>query len=643
MIQQKALTTLICLSLAGTLTAFADSTRVVTGDDEDAFYVTVDQPKEEAPAAPAPVVKPVRADTTIISSAEMERRHDTTISDALRKVNGVTFDEVNPGTTAYINLNGTDRVLVRVDGVDVSDNHGSGHGRSLVNLENLPSPAAIDHIEVTRGGGSVTNGSGAVGGVINIITKKGGADKTTLDVSTGSWGSHNYTLTNQGKSGNTSWNVTGSLNHRGYMKFDGGYHTDEVNNDFSKKNFNARIDQKLDDANSITLHASHYNWHGHNTSFYTKSSKKHIPGSFRPYEKSSYQDDIDNNYDITYHFNEDKDMPGFVRYYNNYSHTHRNSFNGGMSWSYYDWHTRTQGVTVENGWHTGRHHITAGLDWFEDKGESKRIYSEKVRTNRAAYIEDAMDFGKWTITPGARIDDNSQFGVFRTPRINIDYKASDSFKAYASWGRVFEAPSMNDQFYYSARSVGNPDLKPETGYTQAIGFTWQADKKTSFDVNLFRSSLSNAIRWNRMISPMQPENLNKEQKRGIEVTMNKNINDDWDYLLGYSYTHTKIDEGKGQGMVLDTTYNRPNGYRAGLHYHHAAWQASLDLTAGTGRNDTYYRGRSYVVWDAAVSYDMNDHTTWYAKVNNFTDDGYDLYHDYPAAGRYYLFGVKFTF
>lgn len=651
----KLLTSLICLSLAGSLAVFADSERVESTAEGEHVYYTYDEPTEKQPVVakeetPAPVVasvaEPLRADTTVISSQEMETRHDVTVSDALRKVNGVTLNEINPGTAAYIYLNGTDRVLVRVDGVDVSDNHGSGHGRSMVNLENLPTPSAIDHIEVTRGAGSVTNGSGAVGGVINIITKKGDVNKSTLDVNTGSWGSHNYTITNQGKSGDTSWNVSGSLGHRKYMKFDDGYKTDEVGSDFSKKNFNARIDQKIDDANSVTFHAAHYNWHGHNTSFYDP-----IDGKFAPYEKSNRQTELNNDYDITYRFNEDKDMGGFLRYYNNYSRTQRDSYTPPTSkrskksspWKNYDWNTRTQGVQLENGWHTGIHHIKAGFDWMEDKGENKGIYTEKRRTNRAAYIEDAIDYGKWTFTPGARIDDNSQFGVFRTPRLNIDYKASDTFKAYANWGRVFEAPNLNDLFYNLATSKGNPDLKPETGYTQSIGFIWQADKKTTFDVNLFRSSLSNAIRWNKVDAIRHVENLNKEKKRGIELTMNHVINDDWDYMLGYSYTHTKIDEATGLGMVLDTMYNRPNGYRAGLHYHHKAWQASVDLTAGTGRNDYYYSNNSYVVWDAAVSYDMDDHTTWYAKVNNLTDEGYDLFHDYPAAGRFYQFGVKYTF
>ena len=123
--------------------------------------------------------------------------------------------------------------------------------------------------------------------------------------------------------------------------------------------------------------------------------------------------------------------------------------------------------------------------------------------------------------------------------------------------------------------------------------------------------------------------------------MNKTINDSWDYELGYSYIHAKIDEGKG--LHFDTTFNRPNGYHAGLHFHHDAWKANVLMNAGTGRNDTYYLHDSYITWDANVSYDVTKNLTLYTQVSNLTNEGYDMYYTYPSAGRCWLFGAKYTF
>lgn len=67
------------------------------------------------------------------------------------------------------------------------------------------------------------------------------------------------------------------------------------------------------------------------------------------------------------------------------------------------------------------------------------------------------------------------------------------------------------------------------------------------------------------------------------------------------------------------------------------------ITAGTGRNDSYYMNRSYIRWDANASYAANADTTFYMTVQNIGDDGYDLYHGYPDAGRNWSFGVKYAF
>ena len=67
------------------------------------------------------------------------------------------------------------------------------------------------------------------------------------------------------------------------------------------------------------------------------------------------------------------------------------------------------------------------------------------------------------------------------------------------------------------------------------------------------------------------------------------------------------------------------------------------MNAGTGRQYGYYLAGSFVTWDAGVSYDANKDTTIYAKVNNLTNEGYDLYHGYPELGRFYQVGMKYSF
>ena len=580
---------------------------------------------------PTPAIPPSQSNTTVITAESMEAHQDTTVQQALQRVTGVTVNEMVPGISSYVKLNGDDRVLILVDGQSLANAQGSGYGRGSVDLASLPGIGAIDHIEVTKGSGSVRYGSGAVGGVINIVTKKGDRRESSLDAYTGSWGMHGYTLTDSGRAGATSWIVSGSLEQREYYAFPHGANTDHSRGDIAKKSLSLRLDQDLTDQTSLTVKAYHQDYHGHGSTYKADPAGWYLTAN-KPIDR------LVNDYSVTYHFKKQTAQPGFLRYFNDYQRTY---------WSNH-YFTRTQGLEWQDNWQLGPHqHLTAGAEWTEDMGTNYEAhYIDKKRHNQAFYAEDALTFGKFTVTPGLRWDRNSTFGSHQTPRLAMNYKANDAFNVYASWGRVFSPPRLNDQFYMTTSrgqitSQGNENLQPEEGYTETLGFQYQAGPKTVLEGSVFHSNLQHVIRWNRAVMPHEAENLDEEDKRGFELTWKQKVNDKWDYEGGYSYIRTKVD--KGAGLTFDTTYNQPNGYHAGVHYHSGKWQAGADMTAGTGRNDTYYRNNSYVVWNVSASYSPDAVTTMYVKVNNLNDEAYDLYHNYPAAGRNWQVGVKKKF
>lgn len=580
---------------------------------------------------PTPAIPPSQSNTTVITAENMEAHQDTTVQQALQRVTGVTVNEMVPGISSYVKLNGDDRVLILVDGQSLANAQGSGYGRGSVDLASLPGIGAIDHIEVTKGSGSVRYGSGAVGGVINIVTKKGDRRESSLDAYTGSWGMHGYTLTDSGRAGATSWLVSGSLEQREYYAFPHGANTDHSRGDIAKKSLSLRLDQDLTDQTSLTVKTYHQDYHGHGSTYKADPAGWYLTAN-KPIDR------LVNDYSVTYHFKKQTAQPGFLRYFNDYQRTY---------WSNH-YFTRTQGLEWQDNWQLGSHqHVTAGAEWTEDMGTNYEAnYIDKKRHNQAFYAEDALTFGKFTVTPGLRWDRNSTFGSHQTPRLAMNYKANDAFNVYASWGRVFSPPRLNDQFYMTTSrgkitSQGNENLQPEEGYTETLGFQYQAGSKTVLEGSVFHSNLQHVIRWNRAVMPHEAENLDEEDKRGFELTWKQKVNDKWDYEGGYSYIRTKVD--KGAGLTFDTTYNQPNGYHAGIHYHSGKWQAGADMTAGTGRNDTYYRNNSYVVWNVSASYSPDAATTMYVKVNNLNDEAYDLYHNYPAAGRNWQVGVKKKF
>ena len=150
-------------------------------------------------------------DVKVITREEIEKRHYM----AIKRIPGVTFQ--NPGYRGgeygyqfYNNgvlINGDSRVIILIDGrrVDnltstrIGGNSKSGSKSTGVNIDQLIGIESVDKIEVIKGPGASVYGPDATGGVINIITRKGGVKQTgTLDLSTGSWHRHNGSLTLSG-------------------------------------------------------------------------------------------------------------------------------------------------------------------------------------------------------------------------------------------------------------------------------------------------------------------------------------------------------------------------------------------------------------------------------------------------------------
>ena len=216
-----------------------------TGNDLGETVVTAERIPSKKMETPANAV--------IITAKEIEANHYQTAEEALQHVNGVVVNTQSMGAQSLVHLNGDDRVVILVDGQRMNNDQGQT-GRASADLSMLPSVKNIERIEVVKGGASAIYGSDAVGGVINIITKKGKESKTTLDMNTGSWGTHNYEITTEGSDGSLSWFLTGGVQKRGYFSYkaDGSNHR-MPGSDYNNNSFSLRLDDKLDDSSSVQL------------------------------------------------------------------------------------------------------------------------------------------------------------------------------------------------------------------------------------------------------------------------------------------------------------------------------------------------------------------------------------------------------
>ncbi len=169
-------------------------------------------------------------DVKVITREEIEKRHYTDLTEAIKRIPGVTFQ--NPGYRGGeygyqfynngVSINGDTRIIILVDGrrVDnaastrVGSNTKSGSKSTGVNLDQVTNMENVDKIEVIKGPGASVYGSDATGGVINIITRKGGDQNVgSIDLSTGSWHKHKYAISYSGSAGDdNSWHYFISAN-----------------------------------------------------------------------------------------------------------------------------------------------------------------------------------------------------------------------------------------------------------------------------------------------------------------------------------------------------------------------------------------------------------------------------------------------
>ncbi len=596
------------------------------------------------------------ANVTVITAREIEENHYQSIDEALSHVNGVVV------SSSYIQMNGGSRVLVLVDGRRWFDPQVNTQEQKALTW--FPSMKMIERIEVVKGGNSALYGSDAFSGVVNIVTKKGTRNETTVDLSTSTnrhhRGHHQYELTNQGTVGKFGWFLAGRLYNGHPWEYKSGYNDFGASTTADKEHdISVRLDQRFTDRDSLTLDFMHIS---HDSKYYSPAAKEY------GYSSNS----VINNVSLSYNFKEGTSTPGWLRYINNY-------------YTYSDLgtenpHARLQGIEYQNGWEFGQHKLIAGLEWHKSTASDVlHGFESKSINTKSVYLQDTIAMGdKWRLIPGARYDHSSKFGSHWSPKVAANYRPDEKTKFYATWGKSYNVPLIrelysvypDDENTLRARATGefrlsNPNLRPEKGYSAIIGIEHDFSDKVGVGINYFYSKMDDLIGWGidkelKTFQLYQAGNYYPMKSRGFEITFRQKIDDHFGYNLGYSHTHTHLDTNDG-----DAPYYRPqpNGYRVGLNYHNRGLKANLlgimasninihDRAWGDAIKMPSYPTRRYAILDFNLSYDLNDNVNFYFKALNLTNQHYSneestllngVRTDYPASGRQFIYGVNCKF
>lgn len=586
----------------------------------------------------------VPVNTTVISAEKIADRHYLDVADVLKDVPGATV--MDTGVGAYekkVVLNGDERVLVLVDGKRVNIDMGT-MSRASYDLNQMPDVSLIERIEVVKGHGGALYGSDAVGGVINIITKK--MDHSYGKVSMG-FGSHQardakamYTI----KEGKTGVMVASSKYKQGYHEYkDAKTEANKrwpVASTYENEKVSVKLSQELSETSNLELGYDFSKFEGVR-SYSTKAKS----ASF----SNKKTNDFYAKYDWTVN---DKDQ-GFIQLYRNkYDY-----YNAGDMYETDTGFEAQQNITLSD-----NNRLVVGASYRKAKALNATSYTaEKSINNKAVFVSDQWEFApSWTLDAGVRYDKHSTAGSKTTWSAGLNKKFDENSHAYFNWGQVFKAPTLDDLYYYSVmewgsskyENYGNPNLKPEKGDTWTIGYGTKIADKTSVNISYFQSKLEDAIDWDTTYSANGSvsiaRNVDKQKKNGMELSVGHELNDNWDLEASYTYIRVKNND-HGNGYVRDANYI-PNMYCFGVRYHDDLWNADLFLRGGSGADKSAYVDSKYMTLDMSVAYKATKDLSFYAKGYNLFNKAYAESagvnggtYTYPAQGRRFIIGAEYTF
>ena len=485
-----------------------------------------------------------------------------------------------------------------------------------------------ERVEVLRGPASVLYGSNAMGGVINIVTRKMQEDgiRTNINIGAGSYGSIQTEATNRIRKGRFSSTVTASYNrtdgHRADMAFEqyGGY---------AKLGYDFTDNWKVwGDVNVTRFNATN-------------------PGSvMKPY--------IDNDQRIT------RGMTSFAleNYYEKTSGALSFFYNWGDHWIndgyqpggeplQYRFNSNDQMLGVS--WYQSvqlfqGNRLTVGADYFHFGGEAwnqffdghRETSANKSLNEVAGYVDFRQDIAAWlTLDAGARVDYHSQTGTEFIPQVGLAFHLPENAEIKAMASKGFRNPTIREMYMFPPQ---NPDLTPEKLWNYELSFSQRLmDNRLSYGLNVFYINGENLII--RLPNPngsgMLNQNSGEIENWGAEANVGYQFNPVWSVMANYSWLHM-------ENPVLASPEHKLYG---GVNFRKGRWSASTgiqyvkglytDLDAATKEN--------FVLWDMQGSFKATNYLSFYVRGENLLAQRYEINAGYPMPKATFMGGVNINF
>lgn len=563
---------------------------------------------------------------TVITKEEIARKHIRSIQELLHGVAGLNMSNNGGlGKVSSLFLRGTesDHLLVLIDGIKV----GSATSGTTA-FQDIPIEQ-IEKIEIVRGPRSSLYGSEAIGGVIQIFTRKGtGAFSPNFSMGIGE-GDQNSYRTSSGMSGGTdkSWfNVNlSALSTGGLNACDGapspvfkGCFTNEPDDD-GYRNLSQTIRAGYIFPGGLEwdihgLHAAGNNEFDGSFVNQSETRQRTLGSSLRFSPKDSWH--------LTLSAGQSLDQSDNFK-----DGVFQNTFN-----------TERQVVSVQNDISIGNTQlITVGTDYQDDKVSGTTAYTVSKRDNLGVFAQYQATFGNHDVQTSLRRDDNEQFGKHVTEGFSWGYAINQNQRVILSYGSAFKAPSFNELYF---PNFGNVNLDPETSYSLEIGLSSKFSLGR-WSIHAYETNIDDLISFDSVTSA--PANLDQSQLRGIEAIITA-IFANWQINLDVTLLDPKIKSDESyDGNLLPRRARQSLALNADHFMGSFVFGGTL-LTTGKRFNDlanTENLG-GYATLNLRIEYKFAEKWRIQGQIENLFDKKYETADLYNQPGRSYYATLRYN-
>lgn len=585
-------------------------------------------------------ISSILAPVTVVTREDIDHWQSNTVIDVLRRLPGVDIAQNGGmGQQSSLFIRGTEsrHVLVLIDGVRLNQAGISGSS----DMSQIPI-SLVQRIEYIRGARSAVYGSDAVGGVVNIITRRDN-DGTTLNAGIGSHSYQNYNGSTQQKIGeNTTVTAAAAYTHtKGFDLAPKEVSPRQYDKDgFLSKSLWLGVEHQF--SSEILAYARAYGYD--NRTSYDVSEYAGVSVDTRKLYSRTYETGL------KYHQGKySSSLMGSYGYSKDYNFDPRK---GQYSESANLDESKQYNIQWGNSYLLDKGNISAGIDYQRQSIEPSSyamINEKQTLNNTGIYLTGQYAIiDSVTAEAAIRSDHHSEFNWHTTWQSGLSWEFHEGYKLVGSYATAYKAPNLTQLYAYSSSAygttLGNPNLKPEESKQWEIGVEGTTGP-LFWQVNAYHNDIDNLIAYKSGYPTSTYENIGEAEIKGVEW-----VGEFETGILHHQVTYQYVDpRNKKTDKVLERRAKQQVKYQLdwaidkvdiGLTYQYISSRYDNDYSQFPSRR---VKQGGVSLWDLTAAYPITSHLTIRGKIANMFDKDYETAYGYRTAGREYFLTGSYNF